>query len=204
MRSVLRLVVPKGMRSTIRCWFDKKWRYFKAPRMLWGFEDASGVWRSRTRISDTTVLYNPERIFIADNVFIGHYSILDGTDELILHEGVQLAGWNGLYTHSSHIAIRLYGAHYSEIPEAEKHGYRRGRIEIGKYSFVGAGAVILPGVSIGIGCVVAAGAVVNRNLGDFEIVSGNPAKVIGDTRKMDAKYLKDTQIKEWYEEWQKN
>jgi acetyltransferase-like isoleucine patch superfamily enzyme len=147
-------------------------------------------------------MYHPERISIADNVFVWHYTILDGTGGLEIGEGSQIGAWVGIFTHSSHIAIRIYGKHYQEIPEHEKQGYPIASVKIGKYVFIGAGAKILPGVTIGDGSIISTGAIVNRNVGAFEIVSGNPAKVIGDTRKLDEQYLKDQQLLAWYEEWQ--
>lgn len=56
-------------------------------------------------------------------------------------------------------------------------------VNIGINSFIGAGAIILPGSSIGEHCIIGAGAVVKGNIPDFSIVIGNPCKVIGDTRK---------------------
>jgi len=148
-------------------------------------------------------MYYPERIRISDNVFVWHYTILDGTGGLEIGEGSQIGAWVGIFTHSSHIAIRIYGNHYQEIPEQEKQGYPTASVQIGKYVFIGAGAMILPGVTIGDGSLISTGAIVTRNVGKFEIVSGNPAKVIGDTRRLDEQYLKDPQLLAWYEEWQK-
>ena len=54
-----------------------------------------------------------------------------------------------------------------------------GSIEVGDYSWIGSRATILPGVTIGKGAVVAAGAVVTRDVGEFEVVAGIPAKCIG-------------------------
>jgi carbonic anhydrase/acetyltransferase-like protein (isoleucine patch superfamily) len=50
-------------------------------------------------------------------------------------------------------------------------------VHVGAAAFVGAGAVVLPGVRIGRRAVVGAGAVVTRDVADFELVAGNPAKV---------------------------
>ena len=49
---------------------------------------------------------------------------------------------------------------------------------IGSCCFLGAGAIVLPGVRIGDHCVVAAGSVVNRDVPSHSLVAGNPAKVI--------------------------
>jgi len=54
-----------------------------------------------------------------------------------------------------------------------------GALEIGHDAWIGAGAVILPGCSrIGVGAVVGASAVVTKDLGDFGVAAGNPARVI--------------------------
>ncbi|PLR35993.1 hypothetical protein CYR32_09560 [Chimaeribacter coloradensis] len=51
-------------------------------------------------------------------------------------------------------------------------------VTIGDDVWIGAGAVILPGVRVGNGCVIASGAVVTKNVPDYSIVAGVPAKVV--------------------------
>ena len=53
-------------------------------------------------------------------------------------------------------------------------------ITIGKNSFIGARAMILPGVSIGDYAIVGAMSVVSKDVPDHQIVAGNPAKKIGE------------------------
>lgn len=53
-------------------------------------------------------------------------------------------------------------------------------VMIGNDVWVGVGAIILDGVSVGDGAVIAAGAVVNRNVRAYEVVGGVPAKVISN------------------------
>lgn len=57
---------------------------------------------------------------------------------------------------------------------------RQAPISIGDFVFIGAQAMILPGVSIGEGAVVAARAVVVRDVKPFTIVAGVPAKMVGE------------------------
>jgi acetyltransferase-like isoleucine patch superfamily enzyme len=49
---------------------------------------------------------------------------------------------------------------------------------IGDDVFIGTGAIILKGVTIGAGSVIGAGAVVTRDIPDYSIAAGNPAKVV--------------------------
>jgi acetyltransferase-like isoleucine patch superfamily enzyme len=53
-----------------------------------------------------------------------------------------------------------------------------GKVLIKKDSYIGVGAVILKGVTIGRGAVVGAGSVVNKDVGDGDIVAGVPAKLL--------------------------
>jgi len=178
-------------------------RRIKTPFMLWGYHDSSGAWRRFTRISDTVFFYHRENILIADNVFVWHYTILDGTGGLEIGEGCQIGAWVGIFTHSSHMAIRLYGRNYPNIPENEKIGFQIKPVKIGKYVFVGAGAKILPGVNIGDGALISSGSVVSKSVEPFQIVGGNPASVIGDARKLDNRLLeKNPELRNWYDEWQ--
>lgn len=56
--------------------------------------------------------------------------------------------------------------------------YRCERTVIGDNVFLGANSVILPGITIGNGAIIGAGAIVTRNVEAFTVVAGNPAKYI--------------------------
>lgn len=51
-------------------------------------------------------------------------------------------------------------------------------VVIGDDCWIGGHVVILPGVSIGKGCTVAAGSVVSRDVEDWSVVMGSPARVV--------------------------
>jgi acetyltransferase-like isoleucine patch superfamily enzyme len=55
---------------------------------------------------------------------------------------------------------------------------RVGRVRIGDHCFIGAGAVVLPGVTIGPRAIVGANAVVSRDVQPNTIVAGNPARQV--------------------------
>lgn len=77
----------------------------------------------------------------------------------------------------------LTGTH--EIgPAEERCGlYRFAPVSIGDGTWIGAGAIIQPGVTIGSGCVIGAGSVVTRDMPDNMLVVGNPARPV---QKLDA------------------
>lgn len=69
--------------------------------------------------------------------------------------------------------------------------FRYAKISIGSDCFIGARAVIMPGVRIEDKCIVAAGAVVTRSVPSGSIVGGNPARVIGNYADFGRKVLSD-------------
>ncbi len=57
--------------------------------------------------------------------------------------------------------------------------YRYAPIQVGSDVFIGAGAMVLPGVTIGDRCVIGAGSVVTKSVPDGSVVAGNPARPLG-------------------------
>ena len=78
------------------------------------------------------------------------------------------------------VVMRASGHRYEKrgVP-IRKQGHHKGIIMIKTGAWIGANAVILPDVTIGKGAIVAAGAVVTKDVNDFEIVGGLPARKIG-------------------------
>ena len=142
-----------------------------------------------TRISNTSYIGCIKQLNIADNVFIGHYNFIDACNGITIEEGCQITNYISILTHSSHIAIRLYGKEYTNTKD--KIAYNEGSVEIGKYTFVGPHSTIMPGTKIGAGSIIAAYSYVKGEFPDFSIISGNPAIVVGDTRNLDDAYLKE-------------
>lgn len=176
-------------KKKIRQFVDLFFRTLKTPRMIWGYRNNDGKFLDKVRISDTVFFYHKEKIDFSNNVFVWHYTILDGTGEITIGEGCQIGAWVGIFTHSSHIAIRTYGNEYSNVPENEKKYYFIKKVCIGKFVFIGAGSKILPGVTIGDFSLIAAGTILSKTVPAYSLVSGNPGKVIGDVRDMDKKAI---------------
>lgn len=167
--------------------------------MLYGMKDPkTKKFRKYTRYSSDVVFLSKKNLSIADNVWIWHHSIIDATEGIEIEEGCQIGAWVGIFTHGSEASIRLLGRQYIDIPNTARKGYTRGAVRIGAYSFIGAGARVLPGVEIGKGCLIASGALVNKSVPDYSIVVGQPGKIIGSTIVSDKKYFEEYDFSDTY------
>lgn len=83
-------------------------------------------------------------------------------------------------------AVQIYGADHPRDPALRLEGWESGKpVRIGKNCWIGGGAIILAGVTIGDDVIVGAGAVVTKSFGDGVTIAGNPAKIISDGKKKD-------------------
>lgn len=181
-------------------WVQSALSVFSRPYMVYGYYSKSNnQFLKNTRISSSAIILNPENLNIGNNVWIWHYSIIDASNGISIGTGCQIGAWVGIFTHSSHVAIRLYGGDsYINTPINERKGYVRAGVSIGEYTFIGAKATIMPGVSIGKGCLIAAGTMVTKSVPDFSIVVGNPGIVKGSTKDLDKEFFSDKLIQENY------
>jgi acetyltransferase-like isoleucine patch superfamily enzyme len=171
----------------------------QSPFMVYGLVDpATGQFRKYTRMSSTVVIMNKKALSVGDHVWVWHYSILDATEGLVLEEGCQIGAWVGIFTHGSERAIRLLGRQFVHIPNTERKGYTRGSVHIGAYTFVGAGSVILPGVTIGKGCLIGTGTLVTKSVPDYSIVVGSPGQVKGSTLDLDSRSFAEFDFSDTY------
>jgi len=120
--------------------------------------------------------YQPSNISIGEDTMIGDHVFLDGRDKLVIGDHVDIASQVMVYNSEHNLESDGFEATY-------------GSVKIGDYVFIGPRAIILPGVKIGKGAVIAAGAVVTKNVSDFAIVGGIPAKVIGERANKNPKYI---------------
>jgi maltose O-acetyltransferase len=126
-------------------------------------------------IHTMTRFYDPANITVGNDSIIGERAVLDGRDKLIIGNHVDIASEVMIYN-SEH---DVYGHDFKAI-EAP--------VVIHDYVFIGPRSIILPGVTIGKGAVIAAGAVVTKDVAEFQIVGGVPAKVIGERTNTDLHY----------------
>jgi acetyltransferase-like isoleucine patch superfamily enzyme len=118
------------------------------------------IWSTHKR----TLVTGWGKLRIGDRVFINNGVFLACCQEIIIGDDVAIA--NDVY-----------------ITDSDSHGVegrkvREAPVRIGNGSWIGARSVILPGVTIGSRALIAAGAVVTRDVPDDTLVGGNPARVI--------------------------
>ena len=122
-----------------------------------------------------TQFFYPAGVEIGEGSIIGQNAFLDGRDKLKIGKHVDIAS-----------DVMIYNSEHDI--NSEDFDAITATVEIGDYCFIGPRAIILPGVKIGEGSVVAAGGVVTKNVEDFKIVGGVPAQVIGVRKISDPKY----------------
>lgn len=119
--------------------------------------------------------YKGHGIKIGRDSIIGERAVLDGRDSLTIGDHVDIAS-----------EVMIYNAQHDLNDENFKA--TSAPVTIGDYVFIGPRAIILPGVTIGRGAVVGAGAVVTKDVPDFMIVGGVPAKEIGERKNKEPHY----------------
>ena len=119
--------------------------------------------------------YNPAGITIGKDSIIGDRVTLDGRAPLKIGNHVDIA-----------TEVMIYNSQH-DIHSSDFHAVSS-PVEIEDYVFIGPRAIILPGVRIGRGAIVAAGAIVTKDVPEFSIVGGVPAEVIGERKLKDLDY----------------
>jgi acetyltransferase-like isoleucine patch superfamily enzyme len=126
-----------------------------------------------------SILWAPNRLTVADDVYIGKFCTLecDGS----IGRFVMIAnnvGMIGRYDHD----YRTIGMPIREAPwigSEEYAGPGRGlQVIVEEDVWIGFGAVLLTGVTVGRGAIVAAGSVVTRDVPPYAVVGGNPARTL--------------------------
>ncbi len=118
--------------------------------------------------------FTGRRIEIGDHSVVNRKCVLDGRGGLRIGENVSISPECYLIslTHDPH------SPDFTAIPKP---------VILSDYVWLGARAMILPGVEMGRGAIAGAGSVVSKSCGPYEIVAGAPARKIGE-RSRDLRY----------------
>jgi acetyltransferase-like isoleucine patch superfamily enzyme len=107
-------------------------------------------------------------VYIGHDTFVGMSNVLIGPihigNNIIMAQNIVASGLNHIYEDISQPIV--------------KQNVSTALITIGDDSWIAANVVITAGVGIGKHCVIAAGAVVTKNIPDYSVAAGNPARVI--------------------------
>ncbi len=164
--------------------------FFHKPFMVYGFFNYKKLrFMKYTRISSSSVVLNKKKLDLNNHVWIGHFNLLDASNGLVIEEGVQTGSHVSIFSHSSHDSVRFYGKNF--IFKNNRITNISGPVLIGKYSFIGTGAVIFPNVSIGHGSIIKAGSVVMNSFPENSYIAGNPAIHVKCLKEDDIKKLNE-------------
>lgn len=137
---------------------------------FWGIKIGKG-----SAVHMGAVFYYPRNISIGDDSIIGEGAVLDGRDKLVIGSHVDIAS-----------EVMIYNGEHDINDEKFKPVFSPVTIE--DYVFIGPRVIILPGVTIHKGAVVGAGAVVTKDVEEFKVVGGVPAKEIGERQNKNPGY----------------
>jgi acetyltransferase-like isoleucine patch superfamily enzyme len=119
-------------------------------------------------------LFSPQ-INIGDNCEFGEYTHITSINKIVIGDGL-LTGRFVLISDNNHGETNDLASR-SIRPQNRKLS-SKGPINIGNNVWIGDRATILGGVTIGDGAIIAAGAVVTKNVPDNAVVVGNPGRII--------------------------
>lgn len=125
----------------------------------------------------------PYRISVGHHTIINRKCVIDGRGGVTIGDNVDIAQEANIWTAQHDYNSPVY--HTNCLP-----------VKIGDYVWIATRATILPGVTIGRGAVVAAGAIVTKDVPELSIVAGVPAKVIGKRDEGALKYEHNS--REWF------
>lgn len=125
-----------------------------------GFGDGTSVYHS-------SHIYGEVRVGVG--TWIGPFTILDGTGGLSIGDHCSISAGVQIYSHDT-VRWALSGG------QAE---YERSPVAIGNNCYIGSGAVIAKGVTIGMSSVIGAGSFVNRDIAPYTVAFGVPCRPVG-------------------------
>jgi virginiamycin A acetyltransferase len=129
------------------------------------YDDPEGA----ERFEDRNVLYHFD--FVGDRLVIGKFCAIARGATFIMN------GANHAMDGVSTYPFSIFGNGWEEGTDADA-GQSRGDTTMGHDVWIGTGAVIMPGVTIGNGAIIGAYSVVASDVPAYSIVAGNPARVV--------------------------
>lgn len=140
--------------------------------------DASGAGNDSLRIGDRVIISRncvvqckTGPVIIEDRVDIGANTVISSASGVHIESSTLIAG-------NCYIGGGRYYTEHQNRHIMDQGWYSHGPVHIGSGSWLGAGVLVLDGVTIGKGCIVGAGGVVTKDLPEYVVAAGVPAKVL--------------------------
>jgi len=147
-------------------------------------------------IYEPCLILRPENLTIAESARIDSFTKLECGEALVIGAHTHVSSFchlgigGGRLIIGAHVAIAsgakllsgsntMRGVSMSAASPPELQAIERKETIVEDYAFIGVNAIIMPGVRLGRGCVVGAGAVVTKDVSAGSIVVGVPGKVVG-------------------------
>ncbi len=121
-------------------------------------------------VSSGVLIDYPERVTFGARVFLNRGVYITAHAPITVGDDVLMGPY----------VVINSGDHVYDVPHVpiRRQGHRVSPIDIGRDVWLGAGAIVLRGVTIGEGSVVAAGSVVNADVEPYTVVAGTPARLV--------------------------
>jgi galactoside O-acetyltransferase len=142
---------------------------------------------SNVRIDDFVILSPGVSLKIGNYIHIGCYTSIIGNGEVILEDFVGISGRVSIYSSSDdYTGLAMTNP---MIPNEYKK-ITTGKIHIKRHSIIGTGSVLLPNITVGMGCSIYAQTLIKSDCENFGVYNGNPSKLIGKRLKKFLDYEK--------------
>lgn len=119
-----------------------------------------------------SIFKSPQNIVLGNNVYLGKNTEIDASGGVSIGNGVIFGPEVCIYTRTHNFDSDDLGA----LPFDNK--FIVAPVDIKDYVWIGRRVIVLPGVTIGKAAIIGAGAVVSKDVPDYAVVVGNPAKVV--------------------------
>ena len=130
-----------------------------------------------TQFNDFCILRGKEYITLGEDVWIGYFTLLDGSGGLTIGSKVAISSGVHIYTHDT-----SFHKAFNTPKQPDASHVSRAPVSIGNNVQIGANSIILPGVTIGDNVIIGACSLVNKNIPSNSTAVGNPCKVIKSTK----------------------
>lgn len=151
---------------------------------------------------ELSIFLKPWKIYIYDGARVDGMVKIEGGSGVHIGPGVHISSFAHIGIGGGEVVIEanaaitsgaailsgtntMAGEAMSTAAPKEMQVVERKRTRIGECAFIGAHAIVYPGVTIGHHAVVKAGSVVTKDVEPYDVVAGTPARVVGNRHDLD-------------------